>query len=313
MPSNLPQLQGRTFLSEAGFETDLIFNHGYELPHFAIFPLLEDELSRTLMTDYFQSVIDLARRENTGVVLETGTWRANQEWGEILGYSAEQLEAANHDSVLFMEDLRAANPDVPLVISGNLGPRGDGYVVGTAMTAGEADNYHRPQITALAAAGADLVSGFTITYAAEAIGIVKAANRANIPTVISFTVETDGRLPSGQQLAAAINEVDQATGHSAAYFMINCAHPTHILPILDQPGPWGRLRGIRANASKMSHEELDNCTELDRGNEQEFAAGYAEIAAILPTLAVIGGCCGTDLAHLDLISAALSSSKQNER
>jgi S-methylmethionine-dependent homocysteine/selenocysteine methylase len=302
----LPQLAGRTFISEAGFETDLVFHHGVDLPHFATFPLLESADHRELIRTYFQSVIDLARRDNTGVVIETATWRASSDWGALLGYDADALDRVNHDAVDFFVELRQANADVPVVISGNLGPRGDGYAIADAMSASGAAAYHHPQVRSLAHAGADLVSAFTLNSADEATGIVLAAIPENVPAVISFTLETDGRLPSGQTLASAIDEVDAATDGAAAYFMVNCAHPTHFAHVLDAPGPWERIQGIRANASTMSHDELDNATELDRGDVATLVAGYLSIAERLPHLAVTGGCCGTDLEHLDLISAAFA-------
>lgn len=306
MSQPLPQLEDRIFISEGGLETDLIFHHGIELADFASFPLLETADGRKVLADYFQSVIDVARRDSTGVVFETATWRANPDWATGLGYSAEQVDHVNRDAVAFMMELRDENPDVPLVISGNLGPRGDGYIPSATMTATEAATYHSPQIRSFVGAGADLVSAFTINYTDEALGIVNAARAADIAVVISFTVETNGALPSGQALADAINEVDQATGDAAAYFMVNCAHPSHFTDILAPPGPWHRIRGIRANASRMSHEELDNATELDRGDEVELAREYLALRDALPQLAVVGGCCGTDLAHLDAISAAFA-------
>lgn len=181
------------------------------------------------------------------------------------------------------------------------------------MSVAEAAAYHHPQVRSLAHAGADLVSALTLTYADEATGIVLAAVREGIPVVISFTVETDGRLPSGQTLASAIEQVDAATDGAAAYFMVNCAHPTHFAHVFGSPGPWDRLQGIRANASTMSHAELDNATELDRGDEAMLVDGYLTIAELLPHLAVAGGCCGTDLAHLDRISAAFATRSNAER
>ena len=301
----LPQLQGRPFLSEGGLETDLIFHHGIDLPDFASFPLLETDDGRRLLTDYFQHVVDLARSHGTGVVFETPTWRASADWGARLGYDASALAAANRRCVDFFVELRAANPDVEVVISGNLGPRGDGYAIGREMTAEEAERYHATQICTLHDAGADLISAFTVNYVAEAIGIVRAARAAGAEVVISFTVETDGTLPSGQPLADAIEEVDRATDGAATYFMVNCAHPTHFVHVFDQPGPWHRLRGIRANASTMSHAELDEATELDRGDELLLADGYRAIVDKLPAISVVGGCCGTDLAHLRAIAAAM--------
>lgn len=299
----LPQLSDGIFLTEAGLETELLFIDGFDLPEFASFPLLETEAGRSRLTDYYQKIIDLARRAGTGVVLETPTWRANPDWGEALGYSAKRLDASNRDAVRLLDDLRDANPDVTVVVSGNIGPRGDGYVVGEEMVVREAAAYHRAQIDSFVAAGADLIGAMTIGYTAEAIGIIDAATDADAAVVIGFTVETDGALPSGKPLGEAIVEVDRETDGAAAYFMVNCAHPTHFAEVFSTPGPWDRIREIRANASRMSHEELDNAEELDRGDERELASGYHMLMAALPQLAVVGGCCGTDIAHLEAISS----------
>lgn len=301
----LPQLGGRPFISEGGLETDLIFHHGIELPDFASFPLAESDEGRTVLIGYFQAVIDLARAHGTGVVIETPTWRANPDWGTRLGYDAPALERANRRCVELFMELRTANPDVEVVISGNLGPRGDGYATEREMTPDEAERYHAAQIRSLHAAGADLISAFTLNYVGEAVGIVRAARAAGADVVISFTVETDGALPSGLPLRDAVDEVDRATGGAAAYFMVNCAHPTHFGHVFDEPGPWHRVRGIRANASTMSHAELDDATELDRGDAQLLADGYVDIMGKLPSISVVGGCCGTDLAHLRAIADAM--------
>ena len=306
MRNNLPQLDGRVFLTEAGLETDLIFHHDIDLPHFASFPLLDTEDGRNVLLDYYQSFIDIARRDGTGVVFETPTWRANPDWGTQLGYSAEQLAQVNRQAVDLLRSLSAKNPDTTVVKSGCLGPRGDGYVVGDTMSANEAASYHSAQINSFAAAGADMVSALTLSYVEEAIGISMAAQEAEMPVAISFTVETDGVLPSGQGLADAITQVDQATNESPAYYMVNCAHPAHFADVLNADGPWHRIRGVRANASRMSHAELDNATELDRGDEAELASGYLALGQALPNLAVVGGCCGTDIRHIDAISAAFT-------
>lgn len=300
----LPQLD-QTYLSEGGLETDLIFHHGIDLPYFASFPLIDSDDGRAVLRDYYAKVINLARRRGTGAVLETPTWRASSDWGELLGYSPDALDAVNRGAVELFQSFRNTHPDVDIVISGNLGPRGDGYVVGEAMTSAQAAAYHAPQLRSFAAASADMATVLTITYAAEATGIVQAASDAGLPVVVSFTVETDGRLPSGQTLADAIDEVDAASDSTAAYFMVNCAHPSHFAHVFDEAGPWHRIRGIRANASTMSHAELDDATELDRGDIEELARGYDALASKLPPMAVIGGCCGTDLEHLDLISSAV--------
>jgi S-methylmethionine-dependent homocysteine/selenocysteine methylase len=207
-----------------------------------------------------------------------------------------------------MEEIRAEyqTPETPFVISGCIGPQSDGYAPTTTMTAHESEAYHGVQIRTVAGTAADLVTALTMTYADEATGIVRAARAAGLPAVISFTVETDGRLPSGQTLGDAIEEVDGATDSAAAYFMVNCAHPTHFVDVLDDGAPWTeRIRGLRANASTKSHAELDEAEELDSGDPADLAARHAELARKLPSLSVIGGCCGTDHRHVMAICDAV--------
>ncbi|MGB7447742.1 MAG: homocysteine S-methyltransferase family protein [Ornithinimicrobium sp.] len=307
MMATLPQLES-TYLSDGGLETDLIFNHGIDLPEFAAFPLTQSETGRTALRTYYEAYLDIARRDGVGIVLETPTWRANSHWASLLGYSTEGLAEANHQAVGFVRDLDMRGVDV--VVSGNVGPAGDSYVIAESLTTDQAAAYHRPQITSLAAAGADMIGGLTLTYAEEAIGMVRSAADADIPIMIGFTVETDGNLPSGQPLAEAITQVDNATDSATSYYMVNCAHPSHFHHVSTQPGPWERLQGIRCNASESSHAELDEATELDRGNIEDLAARSVQLRDVLPHLAVVGGCCGTDSEHIDAISTALLTASQ---
>ena len=146
-----------------------------------------------------------------------------------------------------------------------------------------------------------------MTTAEEATGVVLAAKALNMPAVIGFTVETDGRLPSGMSLGEAITAVDHATDSWAAYFMINCAHPTHFADALDSSEPWTtRIRSIRANASMMSHEELNEAEALDAGDPADLAARYLSLREMLPRINVVGGCCGTDHRHIAAIAQALA-------
>jgi S-methylmethionine-dependent homocysteine/selenocysteine methylase len=297
-------------LTDGGMETTLLFADGLDLPCFASFPLLEREDGRAALTRYFDSYLGTARRLGIGFVLEACTWRANPSWGARLGYSLDDLAEANRRSVAFVEAIRACEeqPGRPFVISAPVGPEGDAYDPERRMTAAEAEEFHSWQASVLADTATDFIAGFTLTYVEEAIGIVRAATRAGMPAVISFTVETDGRLPSGQSLAEAIEEVDAATGQAAAYFMINCAHPTHFLPRLNEPGPWHRVYGIRANASAKSHHELDESEVLDDGDPDDFAREYLAIGERLPNLTVLGGCCGTDHRHIERVADAWFSS-----
>jgi len=297
----------RLFVTDGGIETDLIFHHGIELPFFAAFPLLEDADHRISLCRYWDEYVVIARELGAGLVIDTPTWRANPDWAARLGYSPERLDAVNRAAVDFAEEIRAtATADgVTAVVSGCIGPRGDGYKPGELMTAEQAESYHAVQVRSFAATTADQVAAMTITNAEEAIGIVRAAVAVGIPVVISFTVETDGLLPTGQSLAGAIEQVDEATAGAAAYFMVNCAHPSHFGIALDEGGPWcERLLGVRANASTRSHAELDEANELDEGDPKELAAQHVALRHKLPAVTVLGGCCGTDARHVAAICAA---------
>jgi homocysteine S-methyltransferase len=295
----LPQLRGRRMVTDGGMETDLIFHHGVDLPHFAAFPMLEDTPGQALLEDYYDSYAAIARAAGAGLMLESPTWRANPDWGDRLGYSTEDLARVNTSAIAMLAHLREryVGTITDVILSGMVGPRGDGYRPGRLVDPGEAAGYHCPQIEAFARAGADMVTAYTLTDIGEAIGIVQAARANGLPVAISFTVETDGRLPGGVPLAQAITEVDAAA--SPEYFLVNCAHPTHVELGLAQPGAWHeRIVGIRSNASTKSHTELDEATELDEGDPQLLAAAHDRLKPLLPRLSIIGGCCGTDARHV---------------
>jgi S-methylmethionine-dependent homocysteine/selenocysteine methylase len=306
----LPHQTNRLFLTDGGIETSLIFDDGIELPQFAAFDLFRRVDGRAALERYYARYLAIAANRRFGFVLESPTWRSNPDWAARLGYSAAALAAVNADAIDLMQGLRAVHerPKTPIVISGCVGPRGDGYVAGEQMAVAEAQAYHTPQIRAMAGAGCDVVTATTMTNVPEAIGIVRAAQRHGVPSVIAFTVETDGRLPSGPTLEAAIGEVDVATGRGPAYYMINCAHPSHFEHVLDARGAWTRrIGGLRANASCKSHVELNEAPALDRGNPSALAGEYGAILERLPHLRVFGGCCGTDHQHVGAIAAMLQA------
>jgi S-methylmethionine-dependent homocysteine/selenocysteine methylase len=302
----LPQLDGGVFLTDGGIETTLIFHHGLELPLFAAFDLLKDEAGTEQLRRYYAPYATLARERGVGLVLESPTWRANPDWARRLGYSPDELDAFNRKAISLMEEVRSEHQGGhPVVISGCIGPQGDGYAPETTMSADEAEAYHAVQIGTFADTAADLVTAITMTYADEATGVARAAQAAGLPSVVSFTLETDGRLPSGQSLGDAIAEVDAATGSAPAYYMINCAHPTHFEGALAAGGAWtARIGGLRTNASTKSHAELDEAEELDEGDPADLGARHGALKQLLPQVNVLGGCCGTDHRHVGEICTA---------
>jgi S-methylmethionine-dependent homocysteine/selenocysteine methylase len=303
--SELPQLRGSVFLTDGGVETDLIFHRGVDLPEFASFVLHESPAGEAVLRDYYKEYLGIASQGGFGLVLETTTWRASKDWGSLLGYDAARLRAVNERSVQFFDVLRASDADGTVVVSGCIGPRGDAYADLGPASAEEALTYHLPQVEVLAGSGVDLVSALTLTNTAEAIGFVRAAQHCSIPAVVSFTVETDGRLPSGMNLTEAIATVDHETEAAAAYFMINCAHPDHFAHVFDGNDPvLNRVRGVRANASRLSHAELDESTELDDGDPDQFGVQIATLHSDRPHIKILGGCCGTDARHIAAIAAS---------
>jgi len=287
------------YVTDGGLETDLIFNRGVDLPEFAAYPLLRHDEGRSVLRSYYTGYGRVAERAERGLRLETPTWRANADWGALLGDDAAALSDVNRAAVEFLRGIAGEwdgrVPDVRVI--GSIGPRGDGYAAGSATSADEAAEYHSAQVSAFASAGADEVAVLTMTDTREALGVVRAAEAAGISALVSFTVETDGRLPDGTPLGEAIETVDAEA--PPAYFMVNCAHPQHVLPAFQSPGSWvDRIHGVRCNASTQSHAELDEAETLDEGDLEVLVPSHRTLEKQLPGLQIVGGCCGTDVRHV---------------
>jgi len=294
----------KLFITDGGLETTLIFKEGFDLPYFAAFDLLKHRAGREALKKYYEAYVAMAVHSRTGFILESPTWRASIDWGEKLDYSRLQLAEANRVSINLLKEIRAeyTTPDSPMIISGCVGPRGDGYKIKDTMTADQAMSYHSEQVSVLSQSGVDMISALTMTYPSEAIGIVLAAKAENLPVVISFTTETDGRLPNGMTVKEAIELVDLTTNKGPVYYMINCAHPDHFHQALAENADWvKRIQGVRANASRKSHTELDESTELDSGDPVELGQIYKQLRLQFPQFKVLGGCCGTDHRHVEHI------------
>ncbi|HEY8214231.1 MAG TPA: homocysteine S-methyltransferase family protein [Methylocystis sp.] len=304
--ADLPQLKPGLFVSDGGMETTLIFHEGVDLPHFASFVLLESDEGRERLRAYYERYLAIARRHQRGLILDSPTWRANRDWGAKLGYDPSGLKRINALSIEMLEGLRQAweTEQTPVVVAGVIGPRGDGYAAGR-MSAAEAEDYHAPQIAAFAETTADMVAAYTLNYVEEAIGIARAARALDMPCSISFTVETDGKLVGGSSLRDAVEAVDRETDAAPAYYMINCAHPTHFEQALSADAPWiRRLVGIKANASTKSHAELDESETLDSGDPIDLGRRYRKLRETYTGLRILGGCCGTDDRHIVAICEA---------
>ena len=295
----------RFYLTDGGLETYMIFDKGFELPCFSSAALLETPEGRSELTKYFERFVDIADRSGRGYVMDVPTWRAGIAWASELGLSQEEVLTINRTATAFVADVRdrLETDDLPIVLNGLIGPSGDAYAPDTVPTTEEAFAIHAPQIRELGRAGVDMVSAMTLTHVSEAMGIAYAAKEIDLPVVIAFTVETDGCLPSGQSLESAINEVDAETNEAPLYYMINCAHPDHFGPVFSDGGAWlNRIGGLRTNASRLSHEELEAAEELDSGNPSELSRLHVPLLELLPNVRVLGGCCGTDHRHVECLA-----------
>jgi S-methylmethionine-dependent homocysteine/selenocysteine methylase len=305
--NGLPQQSGDLFVTDGGMETGLIFHDGYDLPQMASYVLLDNAAGVSRIERYFEDYVAIADEHGLGVVLETATWRASSDWAAKIGTSPKKLAELNRKGVEVIVNIRKRRSPgaAPLVVSGCLGPRSDAYQPTEIMTPREAEDYHAVQINTFRETEADMIAAMTLTNIPEAIGAVRAARTAGMPVAISFTVETDGRLPTGPTLREAIEKVDAETDAAPSYYMINCAHPTHFEHVLEPGESWtGRIGALRANSSAKSHAELNESPTLDEGNPVELGGQYKALVTKFPHFRVLGGCCGTDHRHVRAIAAA---------
>jgi S-methylmethionine-dependent homocysteine/selenocysteine methylase len=290
-----------TFITDGGIETHIIFNMGVDLPHFSAFPLNDTATGRDVIRRYYRDYLPVARAARRGFLFATDTWRASADWADRLGYDRGLLLQNNRVAVELCAEVASefSAAGIATAIAGIIGPRRDAWQFDSRMSVSEAYDYHSPQVQAFAGTDAGSVQAYTLTNTPEAIGISRAAQRAGLPVVLSFTVETDGALPGGKGLGAAITEVDDATGGYPDYYMVNCAHPLHFAGPLRSGESWvRRIGGLRANASAKSHAQLDESSEIDVGDIGDFAKVHTELLPVLANVRLIGGCCGTDYRHI---------------
>jgi len=314
-PARVPTTARPLWVTDGGLEADLIHHHGVDLPGSAAFPLLGTTEGRALLTSYYSGFAQVARRTGTGLLLETPTWRANPDWVVALGGSPQDVRRINLESVVFLAGLgemllasgalsTAAktgtsgrqSDDGAFQVRGVIGPKGNGYLPERRPTAEEFADYHSVQAAALCDGGVSWVTAYTLSTLAEAVGVVRAARAHSLKVGICFTVESDGRLPDGSPVAAAVEELWQRSAPDG--LLLNCASPSHIVRALEDDG-WGRLvTGLRVDASGPSHAELDSSEQLDEGDLQDLVRDFQRLTARLPNLEVVGGCCGSDARHI---------------
>ncbi|MCH9663117.1 MAG: homocysteine S-methyltransferase family protein [Gammaproteobacteria bacterium] len=310
VPSPLPPYgSGEVFLTEGGSETEIMYRHGFELPEFAMFPLLDNPKAVTIMRDMYCAQLDVAAEYGLSFLLTGLDYRASPDWGGKLGYSPQSLADANIAAIHFLRDIaKDYKGQIPrLLIGGILGPRGDAYNLNASITTESAEDYHAVQLETLKTAGVDFASALTFNNVPEAVGAARAAAKIGVSLSISLTLDNTYCLKSGPSLAEAITAIDEQTGADAPdFYLLNCSHPVEYEPALGE-GDWiKRLRGVRPNASKMEKIALCKLGHLEDGNPVELGRQLADLSIRYTHMDIFGGCCGTGDLHLREIAIALS-------
>lgn len=298
------QQNGRFYLSEGGTETELMYKYGFELPQFALYPLLNNHDATSTMRGMFRSYLDVVARNEMNALMGGLDYRASPDWGKLLGYSPAGLAEANHQSIDFLRELAAEYvSDInEILIQGLIGPRGDAYERNTKITVNEAEDYHSVQLNTLKDANVDLALAITFNNVPESIGVARAAVKLGVPLAISLTLDTHSRLNSGPSLEEAITRIDAETGQSPEFYLINCSHPLEYEPAIT-PGNWiNRIRGVRPNASKMDKISLCKIGHLEDGDPEELGNLCGGLARRYPHMDIWGGCCGTWDTHIHEIA-----------
>jgi len=298
------QKEGRFYLTEGGTETELMYKHGFELPHFAMFPLLENPEATSRMKEMFRSYLEVAAKHKTYALMGGLDYRASPDWGKLLGYSPEGLAEANLQSIEFLREIaKEYTSEIPgILIQGLIGPRGDAYQRNTTITENEAEDYHSVQLETLRKSNVDLALAITFNNIPESVGVARAAAKIGVPLAISLSLDSTSKLNSGPTLVEAITTIDKETDQSPEFYLINCSHPVEYEPAIE-PGDWiSRVRGVRPNASKMEKLALCKIGHLEEGNPVELGQLCGDLAGRYPHMDIWGGCCGTWNNHLDEIA-----------
>ena len=305
-----PAGSGEVFLTEGGTETEIMYRHGFELPEFAMFTLLENPSAVTAMRGMFRDHLDVSAEFGLSFLLTGIDYRASPDWGAKLGYSPQALADANIAAIELLRDVaKGYDGQIPrLLVGGILGPRGDAYNLNQNITAESAEDYHSVQLTTLKVAGVDFASAQTFNNVPEAVGACRAASKIGVSLSVALTLDSTHRLKSGISLSQAITEIDAQTGDDAPdFYLINCSHPVEYEPALDNREWVKRLRGVRPNASKLEKIALCNLGHIEDGDPIELGQQLADLSSRHPHMDIFGGCCGTGAEHLREIAMRVAS------
>ncbi len=301
------QQAGRYFITEGGIETEIMYKWGFEMPHFAMFPLLDNPQAAAAIKGMYRRYLDVVAKYKQSALIGGFDYRASPDWGNLLGYSASALRDANLQSIQFLRDVAEEyKSDIDQALfSGCVGPRGDAYQTKNTMDRYQAAEYHAIQLETLKLANVDLAWALTFGDPEEAIGVCMAAESLDIPLAVSFSLDSSHHLNTGGSFSKAVEYVDEQTNNFPEFYSLNCSHPDEFNPAIKQ-GKWiNRVRCFRPNATKMDKISLCKLGHLEEGDPVELGYQMSDLHSRFPHIDIWGGCCGTCDTHLEQIVSHL--------
>ncbi len=267
--------------------------------------LIYDDASRDVLTQVHREYLDIGQRYGIPMIATTPTWRANTERVSRSPFAGLPV---NRDGVAYMTALRAGygGDASPILIGGQIGPKGDAYSPQEAPGADDAEAFHRPQIEELADAGVDLLIAQTLPAADEALGIARVMARTGVPYVLSYVVRQNGTLLDGTALDEAVRRIDDAVERPALHHAVNCVHGSVFAAAMTATQARDahaarRISGLSANTSAKTPEELDGLVELDTEAPEDFGTNLLGVRQAFGSR-FLGGCCGTSTAHIEALA-----------
>lgn len=278
-------------------------------PHLLNGGLIYDPVGRVRLAEIHGEYMRLAREAGLPLLTFTDTWRCSQNGIEASRFRGRPV---NEDNVRFLAELRATfGEGSPIFVGGLAGPSGDAYKPADSLDRRAAREFHKPQIAALASAGVDFLHLATAPNVEEALGVADAMAETGLPYIISFVIRRTGVVLDGTPLGQAIGRIDADATRPPIGFSLNCVHAQVLETALDavaaaHPSVCKRLLMFQANTADKEVEELDGSEELITEPADIFAAGVERLRGRFG-IRVLGGCCGTEGAHVEALARRLAS------
>lgn len=267
------------------------------------------ETSGKALKELFNQYINISLQFNLPIMITAPTRRANKD--RIL--RSRYDENIIMDNVTFLREIKAgfsAADSSDIYIGGLMGCKGNAYQGTDVLTEKEAKDFHLWQASLFEKAKVDFLYAGIMPALSEAVGMAQAMESTGLPYIISFMIRKDGRLIDGTAINEAISIIDGSTGRKPLCYMTNCVHPTIVSealhkPINQTPLVRERFKGIQANTSALSPEELDNSCDLKTSDAISLARDMEKLKEDF-SFKIFGGCCGTDDSHMREIAKILS-------